>query len=193
MHEINRTKKHVAQRQLATAIRLFFGGADDISVVSLAANAWEIIDCFCRVSSVNSLSQQVRENVPQGKRLKLDYINSPYRNFFKHAEYDLDAVLSPIESKFVDGLIFLAVEDYLRWSSQGPVEFQVFQAWYLALYLEKVAESELDRIRAATDAIFPNMRNLTRPEQITLGRDRLEEALSNVELLSDSKTEPLHM
>jgi hypothetical protein len=38
------TKKSVAQRQLATAIRLLFNGGDDVSVVSLAANAWEIID-----------------------------------------------------------------------------------------------------------------------------------------------------
>jgi hypothetical protein len=145
------------------------------------------------VSSIDSLSEQARENVPQGKRLKVDYINSPYRNFFKHAERDLDAVLPPSEITFLDGLIILAVEDYLRWSNKGPVEFQVFQLWYLSLYIEKVADPELDRIRAIADEIFPNIRNLTRQEQIELGRRRLDEALSNIELRSDPKTEPLHM
>jgi hypothetical protein len=187
------TKKSVAQRQLATAVRLLFNGGDDVSIVSLAANAWEIIDYFCRTSSVDSLSEQTRGNVPPGKRLKVDYINSPYRNFFKHAEKDSHVVLPPVNTAFVDGLIFLAVEDYLRWAKKGPIEFQVFQLWYLSLYIEKIASPELAKISAAVDETFPNIRNLPRQAQIDLGFRRLEEALCNVELLSDPKTEPLHV
>lgn len=186
------TKKGVAQRQLATAIRLLFNGGDVVSVVSLAANAWEIIDYFCRTSSVDSLSEQARGNVPPGKRLKIDYINSPYRNFFKHAENDPDAVLPPVDTTFVDGLVFLAVEDYLRWSKKAPVEFQVFQLWYLSLYTEKIIDSGLGKITAAIDEIFPRIRNLPRHEQIDLGLRCLQEAFSNTELQVDPKTEPLH-
>ncbi|WP_240786951.1 hypothetical protein [Ramlibacter rhizophilus] len=87
------TKFDVASRQLATAIRLFFDGADPISVFSLAANAWEVIDVLCTRARVTSASTQTRGHLTAGKDLKRDYINSPFRNFFKHADRDPDAVL----------------------------------------------------------------------------------------------------
>lgn len=183
------TKKDVAQSQLITAIRLLFSHADLVSVVSLAANAWEIIDYFCRKNAVLSMSEQARGNLPQGKRLKLHYINSPYRNFFKHAEADAEVTLPPLAPGFVDGLIYLAVEDYLRWAKKGPIEFQVFQLWYLALYIEKVADDELSRIVEAVDRKFPNLRVLTRDAQIDVGRGVLDDAMQDGELLNHSQTE----
>lgn len=183
------TKKDVAQRQLITAVRLLLSHGDLVSVVTLAANAWEIIDYFCRTNAVLSMSVQVRSNLPPGKRLKLDYINSPYRNFFKHAETDADVVLPRLDPAFVDGLIYLAVEDYLRWAKKGPIEFQVFQLWYLALYIEKVADDELSRIIETVDRTFPNIRVLARDAQIDLGRRVLDDAMRDVELLNHSQTE----
>ena len=41
------TKIDVARRQLVTAIRLLFDGGDSVSIFSLAANAWEVIDVLC--------------------------------------------------------------------------------------------------------------------------------------------------
>jgi hypothetical protein len=183
------TKRDVAQRQLLTAVRLLLSHGDLVSVVTLATNAWEIIDYFCRRDAVLSMSIQARSNLPQGKRLKLDYINSPYRNFFKHAETDADVVLPCMTPAFVDGLIYLAVEDYLRWAKKGPIEFQVFQLWYLALYTEKVADDELNRIIEVVDRKFPNIRILGRDAQIDLGRRVLDEAMRDDELLNHCRTE----
>ena len=170
-------------------MRLLFSGDDVVSVVSLAANAWEIIDYFCRTTNVDSMSQQARKNLSADKRLKVDYINSPYRNFFKHAENDADAELPPVQASFVDGLVFLAVEDYLRWSKAGPVEFQVFQLWYLCVYVEKVASAELSGIIEAANTEFPNIRNLPRHDQLKLGLQVLQDAACNAQLLSDPGTE----
>jgi hypothetical protein len=114
------TKVDVARRQLVTAIRLLFDEGDSVSIFSLAANAWEVIDVLCNKAGVLSFSNQTREHIQGGKDLKYDYINSPYRNFFKHADRDPEAISSPLKDSDVDSLIFLAVEDYLRLRKRSP-------------------------------------------------------------------------
>jgi hypothetical protein len=107
-------KLDVARRQLVTAVQLFFDGGDPISVYSLAANAWEVIDALCGRAGVSSMSSDTRGHIPEGKDLKRDYINSPYRNFFKHADRDPEGVLDGFDESNVDSILFLAVEDYIR-------------------------------------------------------------------------------
>ncbi|SOZ17206.1 hypothetical protein CBM2598_U10266 [Cupriavidus taiwanensis] len=75
------TKLDAARRQLVTAIRLFFKGDDPVSILTLAANAWEIIDTLCNRQGTDSFSNQTRENLPAGTDLMFDFINKPYRNF----------------------------------------------------------------------------------------------------------------
>jgi hypothetical protein len=82
------TKSAVARSQLATAIELFFAGRDSVSIYSLAANAWEVTDALCTRAGVESMSIQARGCLPVGKDLKRNYVNSPHRNFFKHADND---------------------------------------------------------------------------------------------------------
>jgi hypothetical protein len=82
------TKIDAARRQLATAIRLIFMDADRVSVFSLASNAWEIVDALCRRANIESLSLETQDHLPKDKKLRRDYINEPYRNFFKHADRD---------------------------------------------------------------------------------------------------------
>ncbi|MES9887901.1 MAG: hypothetical protein ABW140_13915, partial [Candidatus Sedimenticola sp. 6PFRAG1] len=77
--EMSLTKIEVARRQLATAIRLLFRNKDSVSILSLAANAWEIIDVLCNKDDIGSLSNETREHIEGQARLKYDYINSPYR------------------------------------------------------------------------------------------------------------------
>ncbi len=64
------TKIDVARRQLATAIQLFFENGDPVSIYSLAANAWEVIDVLCNNAQVASISNETRGHVPAGKDLK---------------------------------------------------------------------------------------------------------------------------
>ena len=100
------TKRVVAQRQLVASIRLLYDGADLVPVYSLAANAWEIIDTLATRAGIDSISNQTREHIPLGKDLKSSYINSPYRNFFKHADNDPDASLPPLKDENVESIIF---------------------------------------------------------------------------------------
>lgn len=184
------TKRDVARRQLTTAIQLLFEGRDLVSVLSLATNAWEIINALCELQQIESFSRQVRENVPQGKDLKRDYVNSPYRNFFKHADRDPEATLSEMRADNVDAIIFLGVEDYLRLFGQAPVEFQAYQLWYLATNPEKLAAERLADVLETTNEIFPDVCDLPRSEQLSAGRRAIQDAFNNAQLLADSRTEP---
>ena len=140
------TKLDVARRQLAVAIRLFFDDRDSVSVYTLAANAWEIVDVLCRNRGVESFSEQIRENIPDGKSLKHDFINAPYRNFFKHADNDPDGIVEGFSDDKNDHVLFTAVEDLIRLEQLALFECQVFQIWYLAVYEEKIAAEELERV-----------------------------------------------
>jgi hypothetical protein len=183
------TKTVVARRQLATAIRLHFANGDAVSVYSLAANAWEIIDVLCQKAGVESLSMQARENIPADVDLKKKYINSPHRNFFKHADSDFDKELDPIPEAQVDAVLFLAVEDYIRLTKKSPVEFQVFQIWYLAAHPEKVIKTALDDVITIAAGYFPNMNSMPRSQKLAIGAQVLAKAEGDNELQGDSRTE----
>lgn len=158
------TKRVVAQRQLVTAIRLLYDGADLVPVYSLAANAWEIIDTLATRAGVDSISNQAREHIPLGKDLKYDYVNSPHRNFFKHADRDPNASVPPLKDGNVESIVFLAVEDYLRLFGMSPVELQVYQLWYLAKNEEKLSTDAMACVLAGIRETFPNIRGLARDE-----------------------------
>ena len=79
------------------------------------------------------------KHIPLGKDLKYDYVNSPHRNFFKHADRDSNASVPPLKDGNVESIVFLAVEDYLRLFGMSPVELQVYQLWYLAKNEEKLS------------------------------------------------------
>ncbi|SOE86964.1 hypothetical protein SAMN05446935_7499 [Burkholderia sp. YR290] len=186
------TKIDAARRQLITAIRLFFDHGDPVSVYSLASNAWEVIDVLCTSAGVDSFSKQARENLPAGQTLK-HYINQPCRNFFKHADHDPNPDSSvELREANVSAIVFLAVEDYMRLRQGGPVEAQVFQLWFIAVFPGKVSEddpvaqSKLDSAKLA----FPGIDTLAASDQIEMGRRELEDARRDAGLAADPKTEP---
>ncbi|WP_341312035.1 hypothetical protein WN982_10940 [Paraburkholderia sp. IMGN_8] len=186
------TKIDAARRQLITAIRPFFDGGDPVSVYSLASNAWEVIDVLCTSAGVESFSKQARENLPGGHTLKY-YINEPCRNFFKHAEQDPNPDSSvELREANVAAILFLAVEDYIRFRQGGPVEAQVFQLWFIAVFPEKVTEDDpvAQSKLESTKLAFPGIATLASSDQIEMGRQVLEAARKDAGLTADPKTEP---
>jgi len=182
------TKIDAARRQLLTAIRLFFAEGDAVSVLSLAANAWEIVDALCGLAGIESLSLQTEGNLREEQRLKRDYINEPYRNFFKHADRDPDASIE-FNERDAEAVMMLAVEDYLRLQGAAPIEFQVYQAWYLARHPHAIAADRADDISGRLADVFPDFENLDDNAQIAMGRRMLSRALTNPELAVACGTE----
>lgn len=183
-------KLTVAKRQLATAIELLFAGGDTVSVYSLAANAWEVIDVLCRLENVESFSVQARQNIPRGKDLKRNYVNSPYRNFFKHAVSDPRETVAPLPDSQVDGVVFLAVEDYIRLNQRSPTQFQVFQLWYIATNPTKLNPDVAAEVLAGADKMFPGIVEMSRQQQLAEGARMLCRAATDDGLLTDPRTEP---
>jgi len=183
------TKLDVARRQLAVAIRLFFDDRDAVSVYTLAANAWEIVDVLCARRGVGSLSGETRSRLPDGMSLKRDFVNDPYRNFLKHADRDPDGTVSGFRDERNDHVIMLAVEDLLRLEETKLLESQVFQTWYLAAYPEKIAREAVGRIRPVIDELLPGLARSPRPEQKRMGRMLLYRADEDVELLANRLTD----
>lgn len=183
------TKTSVARRQLATAIDLFFAGRDAVSIYSLAANAWEVIDALCIKAGIESMSVQARGYVSAGRDLKRNYVNSPHRNFFKHADNDPDQTLEPLSQSHVEGLLFLAVEDYIRLNRRSPVQFQVFQLWYLAKHPEKLDPAVATELIESVMQTFPGMSSLPQRDQIARGAEMLAQASHDLSLLADPRTE----
>lgn len=128
-----------------------------MSVYTLAANAWEIVDVLCRRQLVASLSDQTRERLPDDRSLKLDVVNEPYRNFFKHADRDPEGTIGGFDDEKDDHLLMLAVEDLLRLQDAKLVECQIFQSWYLGVYPEKIAPEAADRVLAAIERVLPDL------------------------------------
>ena len=183
------TKLDVARRQLAVAIRLFFDNRDSVSVYTLAANAWEIVDVLCRNRGVESFSEQIRENIPDGKSLKHDFINAPYRNFFKHADNDPDGIVEEFSDEKNDHVLFTAVEDLIRLEQLALFECQVFQIWYLAVYEEKIAAEELERVLPKIREALPDISQLSRLEQKRMGRELLHNYCDDEQLLADPRND----
>jgi hypothetical protein len=168
---------------------MFYENDDPVSIYSLASNAWEIIDALCQREGVDSLSGETRAHIPGGKKLRKDYINQPYRNFMKHADRDPDSILEGFGDINCDPILMLAVEDYMRLAGQSPVEFQVYQLWYLAVNPLKVAESHIDRVMEGVDRLFPGIGNVSRYQQKIMGREALARAKEDSDITSDSRTE----
>lgn len=184
------SKLAAAKRQLVTAIRLHFAEEDPVSVLSLAANAWEVIDELCKLRGVDSLSRETEEHVPDGLNLKKNFINSPYRNFFKHADRDPDDTIEPPPDGTVDGILMLAVEDYLRLNQRGPVELQVFQLWFLACHPRKVSDHLYAKVLERSQAAFPNIQQLARGPQLQMGAAVLRDMRKDPAIMGDARTEP---
>ena len=181
------TKLDVARRQLAVAIRLFFDDWDPVSVHTLASNAWEIVDALCRKRGIDSISEQTRRNVPYGKDLKRDFINKPYRNFFKHADSDPDDTVEGFSDSMNDDILFLVVDDLIQLEQPALYECQVFQIWYLAVYEERTDEKERERFMPDIREALPGISQLPRSKQKKMGRNLLHHHCNDKRFLADPR------
>jgi hypothetical protein len=113
------SKLDVARRQLRTAITLWFGDGDPVSIHTLACAAYEIIHFISRKRGVRRdllFDTLVVKDEHQGAWAKL--LKKP-ANFFKHANNDADATI-----------------DFKPTSSEGFIMFSLFALGLLQEPLE---------------------------------------------------------
>lgn len=71
----------------------------------------------------------------------------------------------------------------------SPVEFQVYQLWYIAKNEEKLSTDAMARVLNDIRDTFPDIRNLPRGKQLSLARSVLASATNDSELKKDPRTE----
>jgi hypothetical protein len=159
------TKTDAAERQLNTAIRLFFENRDHLSSYALAVASREVTDDV--IQSQHSELYQ-RELVRLGDPLKvcLSYreelklhikdefhknffkLDRKWQNFLKHADKDPVEEIEPFRTKHLALVIIFAIKNYVLLTQQMTIEMKTFFAWFA------VAEPQL--VKSAPDDVITN-------------------------------------
>lgn len=168
------TKVQAAERQLVTAIDLFFRNADSVVIYSIACAAREIIHALCEKRKIKTFFDEVLEEYPHISKKELRRLADLYRNFFKHADQDPDAVLDEFSDDANDAVIFVATHDFGRLVGGMPIEMQVFEVWFLACHPSKIRQGQEEQIAS----LFPDISTMTRFEKKHRGLVALEWARS---------------
>jgi len=112
---------------------------------------------------------------------KLVDIAHEFAKFFKHADHDPTAVLETFTEKDADMVLYVACNDFSRVAKGMPVELQVYASWWLAQISESVSDASLNvhpLVRKSIE-LFPGVRAATRPDQLRIGWEVLENVKHN--------------
>lgn len=189
-------KCRVARAQLATALDLFIRDKDPVAVQCLACGGSEVLDAVAAHIGETSFSTAMIENHPTAlKRAEFIGLRNQYWNAFKHLtakdgttlRADDVELLNRFNDQQNDAVLFGGWHDYMMIRKRLPIEVQVFQVWWYAVYESKLRpRANLERSRE----IFPRIRDAEREEQKRLLRRAVEKYRKDKELLDDPRTEP---
>jgi hypothetical protein len=148
------TKMDAAERQLNTAIRLFFENRDHLSSYALAVASREVTDDVIQ-SRCSELYQRELARVGDPQKVRLSYreewkilikdefhndfqkLDRKWQNFLKHADRDPDAEIEPFTTKQLVLIISFAIRNYTLLTQRWTAEMATFFAWFV------VAEPQL--------------------------------------------------
>jgi|SRR5271165_131458 len=157
------TKTGAAERQLNTAIRLFFENRDHLSSYALAVASREITDAVIQ-SRYSELYQREFARVGDPLKVRLSHrkeleilikpefykkwlkLEHKWQNFLKHADKDPDAEIEPFTTKLLALVIILAIKNYSLLTQHLTIEMKIFFSWFV------VAEPQL--IKSAPEDVM---------------------------------------
>src|SRR5215510_3577682 len=151
-------KTEIARRQLGTALALFLQDCDPVSVHALACAGCEIAEHLTRKAGEEPFSTHALLTFPDLDIGKIRRLKNQYWNAFKHAqmrdgiEREDSELLERFGDEVNDHTLYIGWHDYMLAVGILPIEAQIFEAWYFALYLEKLnpERSRLDRRMSAS-------------------------------------------
>lgn len=167
------TKTDAAERQLNTAIRLFFENRDQLSSYALAIASRDITDGVIK-SRRSELYQRELARVGNPLKFLLSYreylealvkpdfyrdflrLDRKWQNFLKHADKDPDAEIEPFTTRVLTMVIIFAIRNYVLLTQHWTTEMVTFFAWFA------LAEPQLLKFApedVMTDKIIAEMRN----------------------------------
>jgi hypothetical protein len=154
------TKTDAAERQLNTAIRLFFEDRDHLSSYALAVASREVSDDVIK-NCYSELYQRELARVGDPLKVRLSYreemsdrikpefykdfqrLDRKWQNFLKHADKDPDAEIEPFATKLLALVILTAIWNYTLLTQHWTIEMQTFSVW-IAVAEPQLIKSEHD-------------------------------------------------
>jgi len=157
---------------------------DPISVQALARNSREIIEELAVEAGREPYRVHALEaNVGLTQRAYYAAMNR-YGNAFKHIKRASDdtEIMAGFEDTMNDHLLFVGWYDYMVTTSRLPIEVQLFQIWYEAIYREKLNPSA---------DLFPDVSAIGRAEAKERLREGIEYFRRDNKVISADTTERL--
>ena len=185
-------KTKVARRQLGTALALFIDDLDPVSVHTLACSGGEIAEHLTHKAGAKPFFSHALATFPDLDVKELRRLQRKFWNAFKHAtirdgkERDDRKLLERFNDLQNDHTLFVAWYDYMLGVKSMPVEAQVFQAWYFALYPEKLNPS-MDA--AQYENIFPDLHRQSRRAQKKVLKKAIAKARRDKAIMRDPRTD----
>ena len=169
-------KAEVARRQLGTALDMFLHEQDPVSVHCLAVGGGEIAEWLAEKAGANAFTSHALTTFPHLTVADIKGVRTKHWNAFKHAtkrggkDREDDSVLAGFHPTHNEHALFIGWYDYAKAGLPLPMEAQVYQAWYLAKYPEKI---DPNSNRSGIDYIFPALVTLPATQQ----QNKLNEAI----------------
>jgi len=181
------TKLGAANRQLTTAIRMFFADGDAVAVHTLPCAAREIYEKHCRKAGQGRMFDFVQAGNPGRAEKELWNLLNAARNFFKHEGDSLDQSIE-FDDTMNDFAILSACTDCATLCSpHQPVEVQAFSIWFVAVEApdeQAMAEADPEDANACRtmqtqiDRLYPGLRTAPRAEKKRFGLRLLDDAVA---------------
>ena len=168
------TKIDAAERQLNTAIRLFFENRDHLSSYALAVASREITDGVIK-SRRSELYQRESARVDGPLNFLLSYqeyiealikpefykntikLFHKWQNFLKHADKDPDAEIEPIKTKPLALVIMFAINNYVLLTQHCTTEMSTFFAWFVVAEPQLIKSAPEDAMTKAIAELRSNI------------------------------------
>lgn len=190
---MNLDKARVARRQLGAALALFIDDLDPVSVHTLACAGGEIAEHLTRKAGAEPFVGHAMATFPEMNIREIRRLQNQFSNSFKHAttrggeERSDKELLKRFDDRQNDHALFVGWYDYVLAVNNMPIEAQAFQAWYFALYPEKLNPEVFDA--SVYDAMFPKLRERQCKEQKKALKAAIARARQDKAIMGDPGTE----
>jgi hypothetical protein len=183
-------KTEIARRQLGSALALFLKDSDSVSVHTRACVCCEIAEHLTRKAGAEPFSTHALLTLPE---INVGAIRNQYWNAFKHAktrggiERDDSELIARFHDAVNDHTLLIGWYDYVLAVGALPIEAQIFQMWYFALYPEKL-NPEVDTM--TYQRLFQMLPSKSRAAQKQALREVISSYRGNAEVMTHPETDP---